>query len=208
VGTSQQEYLSKIIGANKVFFGPLGVDTDYYTPPASFATRDPNLCIMVGDNYRDFPTLRAVIELVSYMRPQTRFVAVLPPRCYDLIGEHPNLNMRSKIPESELLDLYHRASLMVLPLKDATANNALLESMACGLPQVVTDAGSTRDYATPACAALMPPNNARKMAETVVELLQAPAELECMAKAGVEQAAKFAWPKVVKELSSIYSAVA
>lgn len=207
VGTSQQEYLSKIIGADKVFFAPLGVDTEYYTPPASFASRDPNLCIMVGENYRDFPTLRGVIELVAYMRPQTRFVAVLPPRCYDLVGAHPNLTMRSQVPEDELLSLYRSASLMVLPLKDATANNALLESMGCGLPQVVTDVGSTRDYTSEACAALMPVNDARKMAERVVDLLEAPDEMECMSKAAVEQAARFAWTKVVARLDAVYQAV-
>ncbi len=207
VGTSQQDYLASIIGADKVFLGPLGVDIDYYRPPDSFASRDPNLCIMVGDNYRDFPTLRGVIELVAYMRPQTRFVAVMPPRCYDLVGEHPNLTMRSRIPEDELLALYRSASLMVLPLKDATANNALLEGMACGLPQVVTDIGSTRDYTSESCAALMPLNDARKMAERVVDLLKAPGEMESMSKAAVEHAAGFAWPKVVGQLSSIYSAV-
>lgn len=208
VGTSQMEYLSKIIGADKVFFGPLGVDIAYYLPPASFSSRDPDLCVFVGENYRDFPALRGVIELVSYLRPQTRFVAVVPPRCYDLIGEHPNLSLRSKVPEDDLLGLYQKASLMVMPLKDATANNAVLESMACGLPQVVTDVGSTRDYVSEDCAALIPVNQARKMAETVIDLLQAPAELERMSKSAVEQAGKFSWPKAVDQLNRVYSAVA
>jgi glycosyltransferase involved in cell wall biosynthesis len=173
VGSSQQEFLGKIIRHDRVFFAPLGVDLEYYTPPESFETRDPNLCVVIGDNYRDFPTLRGVIELVIYKRPQTRFVAVIPPRCYDLVGEHKNLTFRSQISESELLELYRTASLMVLPLKDATANNAVLESMACGLPQVVTDVGSTRDYVNEDCAALMPLNDARKMAERVIDLLEA-----------------------------------
>lgn len=207
VGTSQQDYLGKIIGHNRVFFAPLGVDLDYYTPPNSFETRDPDLCIMVGENYRDFPTLRGVIELVAYMRPQTRFVAVLPTRCYELIGEHPNLTIRSQIPEAELLELYRTASLMVLPLKDATANNAVLEAMGCGLPLIVTDVGSTRDYVNEECAALMPLYDARKMAERVVDLLEAPGELKRMSKAAVEQSTKFAWPKVVEQLKDIYSAV-
>lgn len=207
VGTSQMEYLSSIIGADKVFFGPLGVDLDYYTPPATFESRDPDLCVFVGENYRDFATLRGVIELVSYMRPATRFVAVTPPRCYNLIGEHPSLTMCSQVPESELLALYRSASLMVMPLKDATANNAVLESMACGVPQVITDVGSTHDYTGTECSALMPAGNARKMAETVVDLLNAPEALRRMSQAAVEQAGKFAWPKVVEQLSSIYSAV-
>lgn len=207
VGTSQQEYLGKIIGHDRVFLGPLGVDLEYYTPPASFEERDPDLCIVIGDNYRDFPTLRGVIELVTYKRPQTRFVAVIPPRCYELVGEHPNLTFRSQIPESELLSLYRTASLMVLPLRDATANNAVLESMACGLPQVVTDVGSTRDYVNEECAALMPLNDARRMAERVIDLLQAPVDRERMARAAVQKAAEFSWPKVVADLNAVYSAL-
>jgi len=208
VGTSQQEYLGKIVGPERVFFAPLGLDTEYYTPPASFTGRDPDLCLMVGENYRDFPTLRGVIELVAYMRPQTRFLAVLPKRCYDLLGEHPNLTMLSQIPEEELLALYRRASLMVLPLKDATANNAVLEAMGCGVPLVVSDVGSMRDYVNDACAALIPATQSRAMAERVVDLLGAPDELAQMSKAAVAQAARFAWPLVVQQMNAIYDAAA
>jgi glycosyltransferase involved in cell wall biosynthesis len=207
VGTSQQEYLAKIVGPERVFFAPLGLDTEYYTPPESFTERDPDLCLMVGENYRDFPTLRGVIELVAYMRPQTRFVAVLPKRCYDLLGDHPNLTLLSQIPEEELLALYRRASLMVLPLKDATANNAVLEAIGCGLPLVVSDVGSMRDYVNDACAALMPAGQSRAMAERVVDLLNAPDELAQMSDAAVDQAAKFAWPLAVQQVNAIYDAV-
>ncbi len=96
---------------------------------------------------------------------------------------------------------------MVLPLKDATANNAVLEAMGCGLPMVVTDVGSTRDYVNEECAALMPIMMLAKWAEGVVDLLDAPGELKRMSNAAGEQAAKFAWPKVVAQLNSIYSSV-
>ncbi len=208
VGTSQQDYLGKIVGYDRVFFHPLGLDVEYYTPPEHFEIRDPNLCILVGQNYRDFPTFRGLIELVSYMRPQTQFVAVLSPKTYELVGAHPNLTMLSNVPEDDLLNLYRTASLLVLPLKDATANNALLEAMGCGLPQVVTDIGSTRDYTNEKCAALMPINDARKMAEMIVNLLDAPEDLKKMSAASVKHAGNFAWPKVVSQLSSVYSAIA
>jgi glycosyltransferase involved in cell wall biosynthesis len=207
VGTSQQEYLSRIIGPERVFFGPLGVDLEYYTPPPVFDTRDPDLCIFVGENYRDFPSLRGVIELVTDKRPGTKFVGVVPPKCNDLIGVHPNLTLRSGVPEEELLALYRSASLMVLPLKDATANNAVLEGMACGLPQVITDVGSTRDYVSPDCAVLTPLNDARKMAYTILELLDAPDELRRMSEKATKQAAQFSWPNVVKQLDEVYSSL-
>ena len=69
-------------------------------------TRDPNLCLIVGDNYGDYPTLRGVIELVAHLRPRTKFVIVTSPRNSQLLGEHPNLAYKSGISEAKLLNLY------------------------------------------------------------------------------------------------------
>jgi glycosyltransferase involved in cell wall biosynthesis len=207
VGRNQQEFFADILDRDRIFFVPLGVDTEYFTPPASFDTRNPDLCLFVGANYRDFPTFRGVIELVAYRRPQTQFVAVTAPNCYDLIGSHPNLVLRSGIPESEFRDLYRSASLMIMPLHEATANNAFLESMACGLPLVASDVGATRDYVSPECAALVPPYDARSMAEAVLSLLDEPVDRARMSEQAREQAVKFSWPKVVKQLQSVYAAV-
>jgi glycosyltransferase involved in cell wall biosynthesis len=208
VGRSQQEFFTGLIDPEKVFFVPLGIDTEYYTPPASFDVRNPDLCLFVGTNYRDFPTLRGVIELVAYKRPQTQFMVITSPKSYELVGCHPNLNLRSGIPEAEFRDLYRSAALMVMPLKDTTANNAILESMACGLPVVTSDVGSIRDYTAPDCAALVPPADSRAMAEVVLDLLNEPSERQKMSAKGRERALHFAWPTVVKQLRSVYATVA
>jgi glycosyltransferase involved in cell wall biosynthesis len=208
LGTNQQEYFEDIVEPEKIFFVPLGLDTDYFSPPASFDTRDPHLCLFVGENYRDFPTFRGVLELVAYRFPRIQFVAVLPSRSFELIGKHPNLELRSGIPESELLELYRSASVMVMPVKDAVANNAILESMACGLPLVVTDVGAIRDYVTPESAVLVKPYDSRGMADAVIDLLNSPDERQKLSKISREQALKFSWPKVVQQLESVYNKVA
>lgn len=208
LGKHQQEYFAQFLDKERIFFVPLGIDTEYYIPPISFNERDPNLCLFVGEHLRDFPTLRGVIELVAYRRPQTQFVAVLRPQSLDLIGEHPNLTIRTGIDESELMNLYRSAALLVLPLRDATANNAILESLACGLPIVSTNAGATEDYVNPECSVLLPPQNARAMADTVIELLDDPLRRNDMAQYARHKAEEFAWPKVIKQLQSIYDSVA
>ena len=207
VGTNQIDYFANFVDRKKLHFVPLGVDVEYYQPPASFEERDPNLCIVIGENYRDFPTLRGVIELVAYRCPQIRFVCVMPPKGFPLVGTHPNLELRSGISEDELLGLYRSASLMVMPLHDATANNAVLESMACGVPMVISDVGAVRDYVSPAAAELLPPHDARVMADRVLALLSNPQRLAEMGEQARQQSLKFAWPTVIEQLKSVYDSI-
>lgn len=207
VGTNQIEYFSGFLDYRKLHFVPLGVDVEYYTPPAQFDQRDPNLCIVIGDNYRDFPTLRGVIELVSYLRPQTRFISVMPLKNFRLVGTHPNLEMRTGIQEDELLSLYQNASLMVMPLHDATANNAVLESLSCGLPMVISDVGAVRDYVSSSGAELVSPHDARRMADVVCNLLEDPQRLAWMSMEARKGVTKFAWPAVMEQLKGVYDSL-
>ncbi|HIE56932.1 MAG TPA: glycosyltransferase family 1 protein [Anaerolineales bacterium] len=207
VGSNQVEYLSQFVAREKLHLIPLGLDVDYYRPPASPDERDPNLCIVIGENYRDFATLRGVVELTAYLRPQTRFVCVMSPKGFAKLGQHPNLELRTGIPEDELLHLYQTAALMVLPFSDATANNAVLESMGCALPAVLSDLGAVRDYVTPESSALVPPFEARAMAEKVIELLENKslrAEIGARAR---EQALKFTWQNAIKQHQAVYDSL-
>ncbi len=208
VGRNQQDYFSQILDPDRVFFVPLGIDTQYFKPPASFETRDPDLCLFVGDNYRDFPTLRGVIELLAYRRPKTRFTVVTSSRSIELVGSHPSVTLCTGVPEPELLNLYRSAALMIMPLHDATANNAILESMACGLPLVITDVGAVHDYVTSECASLILPGDSRRMSDAVLGLLEDPVQRKRMSEQCREQALNFSWPKVVSQLDSVYATVA
>lgn len=207
VGRNQQEFFAKIIGAERVFFAPLGVASDYFVPPQTFESRNPDLCLIVGDNYRDYPTLRGVIELVAFLRPQTKFVILTSPHNSALLGEHANLTYVSGISEEDLLNLYQSASVLLMPLHDATANNAILEGMSCGLPIIVTDVGAVRDYVDPACGLLVPPYQARTMAEAVIDLLDNESARSKMSSKCREHALQFSWEKSVRKLKSVYEAL-
>jgi glycosyltransferase involved in cell wall biosynthesis len=207
VGANQVDYFATFLDPKKLHFIPLGIDVEYYRPAASSMGRDPDLCIIIGENHRDFLTLRGVIELVSYLRPQTKFVCVMHPKGIPQIGIHKNLEVRTGVPEEELLKLYQTASLMVMPLQDATANNAILESMACGLPMVVSDIGSVRDYVSSDSAALVPPFDALKMSERIIELLGDQSQRDDLSQKARLQALKFAWPIVIEQLKNVYDSL-
>lgn len=208
LGREQQDYFRPFISSDRIFFVPHGVDTEYFAPPDSFDSRNPNLCLFVGENYRDFPTLRGVIELVAFRRPETLFVGIGAPRNHELVGAHPNLTWRSNVSEAEFRQLYQSAALLVMPLRDTVANNTVLESMACGLPMVVSDVGAIRDYVDPDCAILTPRGDARGMADAVLDLLEDPRERHKMSLRCRQQALGFCWEKIVCKLEPIYRALA
>ena len=153
------------------------------------------------------PLCRGVIELVSYLRPKTRFIILTPPQNSRLLGEHPNLIYKSGISEEELLSLYQSASVLLMPLQDATANNAILEGMSCGLPIVVTDVGAVRDYVDPACGRLVAPYQARAMSEAVIDILDDESARIRMSSKCREHALQFSWEESVGKLKPIYEAL-
>lgn len=70
--------------------------------------------------------------------------------------------------EEDLLVAYRQADLLALPLKDCTANNSILEAMACGLSVVTTDIGGIRDYVDDTCALLSARGDAEEMAKNIM----------------------------------------
>ena len=66
------------------------------------------------------------------------------------------------------LDVY------VLPSSWEAFPIGVLEAMACGVPQVATDVGGTREAVTPESGMLVPPRDATALADAVIELLRDP----------------------------------
>ena len=51
------------------------------------------------------------------------------------------------LTDAELRDLYHSSDIAFIPLTNATANNAVLEAMASGIPLISTDLPAIRGTA-------------------------------------------------------------
>jgi glycosyltransferase involved in cell wall biosynthesis len=71
-------------------------------------------------------------------------------------------------------------------LRVSTTNTAVLEALACGVP-VVTTQGGIADYLTPSCGVLAPPSDP-----------------QFMAREAREQALRFAWPRVARQMAALY----
>lgn len=187
------------------FVVPHGIDTDFFRP-AGFPVDDAP-CLMVGQWLRDLPVLRETVGRVRAARPATRFVLVLPAEQASAWRGVAGVEVRSCLDDAALLETYRHAALLVMPLLDCTANNSLLEAMACGLPSVVSDVGGIRDYVDRNCARLVRAGKPDDMAEAALDLLRDPVARETMGRAARQRAETFAWPRVAQQILSVYEAV-
>lgn len=208
VGRNQRATFAEILSPEQIFFISHPVDTAFYTPPGDFLNREENLCLFVGAHLRDFATLRSVIENAYIVAPELRFIVVLHPRHLDkLNGVVGNFTVLSDISENELLDLYRRATLLIQPLLDCTANNVMLESMSCGLPMVVTDVGAVHDYVDEDFVRFVPAFDAEAMLASITCLLNQPEKRRRMSTSARSRASEFDWNLIAQQMRALYERV-
>jgi glycosyltransferase involved in cell wall biosynthesis len=120
----------------------------------------------------------------------------------------PGLNLGrvelvARLSDERLLEEYRRAWVVLLPLTDATANNSLLEGMACGAPVVASDIGGVRDYAGFECGALCRRGDAEAHGSATIELLLDSLRREEAGRAARARAEICAWPRVQAQIKRI-----
>jgi glycosyltransferase involved in cell wall biosynthesis len=199
----QADFLVATTGSERVVVVHHGIDTDFFTPGED-AHRDGITCLTVGSWLRDFETLRRVLTALS-SQPEIRFVLVSPDG--DFSG-HANAVVRSGLSDEELRHAYRSADLLVLPLLDSTANNSLLEALACGLPIVSTDVGGVEEYVQQGCAVLVPPDDADAVCQAVTALADDARRRKEMSRCARERALELDWARVAERVRDLYREIA
>jgi glycosyltransferase involved in cell wall biosynthesis len=127
-----------------------GINHDFFHP-GSAQPGAADYVLFVGQWMRDFDLLEQTMQRVWQSSPlRLKCVVGRPvnnsPAMMRLAAD-PRVELLTSVPDEALRDLYRQSAATLLPLKDAVANNALLEAIACASPLVVTDLPSTREYA-------------------------------------------------------------
>lgn len=204
---SQLEPLRKELGYDgRVEVIEHGVDTErfrYFERTAPTGTIE---CVMVGSFLRDYHALAEVAKLALEKELDIHFHVVTSKETAEPVLGLKNVAHHSRISDSDLIALYGRCTLAIFTMRDCTANNAVLEAMATGLPIVANDIGGIRTYTTDAFACLTPDLDPQR----IIESIQAAADpKEYMAKsmAARERAEALTWQHIRDKTLQLYSDV-
>ena len=209
VSKKQKEYFSEIVGEDRVFFVPHGVDTEFFhPPPLNPLPHETKRCLFVGHWLRDIDTLVNVIRAFqSRGITNVRFIIVTFEKHFEKFRDLKQVDLLTGVSADDLLRLYQTCDLLYLPLLDSTANNTILEAMACGLPIVTTDVGGVRDYVDEKSTVLLPQGNVDAAVGTLSELLWNSDRLSDLSSYARQRATGFNWPIVASKMLEVYERI-
>jgi glycosyltransferase involved in cell wall biosynthesis len=202
VSSTQRAYFEQALPADRISVILHGIDTTFFHPvakPDGATLR----CITVGSYLRDWSLLQGVAGALGDDASI----------CFDVVSSSvPGFDQHSvavhrHVSDESLRDLYQRADIVLLPLADATANNALLEGMASGLPVIATDLPSMREYAGDDTGILVA-HDVEAFVEAI-RTLKGDTELrKRLGHSARERAEGLSWEHVAPKYAELYGTVA
>jgi len=143
LGSSLEDYFIRLGFRDKVIRTFHYVDCNYYGPSEKKTENKRLRIISIGSLKRNFNYLREIIENC----PDVDFeICMGKSRLEDMFKGLHNVTLYGFITEQQLLELMQKADVSISVLYDTVGSNVITTSLACGLPQIVSDTGSIRDY--------------------------------------------------------------
>ena len=198
------EEIRQALPGKKVWFIPHGRTFDHPYIDLEAPVRSPAFDIItVGSNYRDWMCYGQILKLARPHFPHWRFHLVGGgERGVYWFGKDPDVITHPRMTEEEYFRLLNSARALLLPLKFASANNALLEAHSVGLPAVCTDLPGIHDYSVSTTRFFKDAKGA------VIQLEQLAALDEAATKSLRTEIRKetrrFDWRNISREISGIY----
>ncbi len=203
------------LASDRIHMVANGVDTNLYSEnPASPRNEDEILCVgRASDPNKGIGTLigalaklprRIRLTLVDNDHPDSS-----ARRRARELGCEDRLEITGRIETDELVALYRRAALVVVPSRYEGFGLPAVEAMACGTPVVACAAGAlTEVIGVGGGGILVARDDPSALARGIMELIDQPGrrrELGRAASRRITQA--YAWPRVAERTASIYGEI-
>jgi phosphatidylinositol alpha-mannosyltransferase len=196
---------------------PNGIDTDFFTPEARPARADgetgPQLLFLARlDPRNGLETALGAFERIARRRPDAQLTIVGdgPLRgYYERLAKPVGRRVRFVgAANGNRPRIYAGADLYLCPTTKASFGITLLEAMASGVPQIVSDVTGFRELVNGGEEAMLAPiDDPDAWADTALALLDDPARRARMAAAGRVKALTYAWPLVAERVMGVYRRV-
>lgn len=202
VGNNQVDFLKEKLQTEAVEYIPHGVDTTFFSPGNT--EYEKHTCLFVGQHLRDFGTLGKAVAILKKYMPDFKLRAVLRKDAAHLLPKSDAIEVFSGISDEQLRNLYRTSAVLLLPLKDSTACNSILEALACGLPIITSDVGGVRGYVNEDCGFIIEAGDARSMVDAAITLMDETGLNLAKRQNARLKSAEYAWETVGKSLQLFY----
>lgn len=189
-----------------------GLDTDLYRPDPTVERR-PSEILCVGRASDPTKGIALLVEALALLPASVQLVLVddassgsLIRRWAEAAGCAERITITGRVPVQELVRLYNRAALVVVPSRHEGFGLPAAEAMACGTPVVATTAGALPEViATGGGGITVPVGDAAALAKGIQGLLEQEelrASLGARGRRGVVE--HYSWPRVARATVSVY----
>lgn len=200
--------LGELFGHSRVSLIPHGVDTIRFNDSPTRDRSTSNLkLLVVGWHMRDLEMVHHLVDYSYYHRLNIDFEYVGTSDSFMLFAGCQNIALSSEISEQDLIKKYQSADALLLPLTDSTANNSILESLACGTPVITTNVGGVLDYMNSTAGWILPKGDFEALLKLVKYLSKN--KNKCISKriAARQLSLQFDWKNVARQYNDLYHCV-
>jgi glycogen(starch) synthase len=124
------------------------------------------------------------------------------------LGIAGNVRLLGAVSDEERNELFSRAAIQLMPSRFEGFGLAAAEAMAAGVPLIASSAGSLPEVVdAPRGGVLVPPGDARALADATAALLDDPAQREALSLSARESARRFRWSTVAEDHLAFINAI-
>jgi glycosyltransferase involved in cell wall biosynthesis len=204
VSPEQADYISQYVPREKIRVILHGIDTDHFRPPGHKPPAETLRCLAGGVWLRDY---KAVLETARLLRKDPGIEFHLIASNLEKPADLGNVFIHRNIPDEKYRQLFEESNVLFMPLEAATANNVILEGIACGLPIVSSELPSVKAYLPGDEALLVKDNDPRIFADILRDLLRHPEKRVQMSRQARQRAEELSWPNIAKQYDTFYTEI-